>query len=693
MNTAPILNLMTCGTTVLTGERKPFDRFNGTVKTSASSIHFKTPMKSKNTLTFKDAARHVLGALVLALALPGAAPRALAQATFNPPERMTYQGYLTDANGFPLATNAPKNYDIIFSIYNDANAGILLWNEQQTVTVDRGNFSVLLGEGTSSSQSLHGDLSTLFTNSTASDRWVAITVKGIGSGGADASIVPRLRLLSTPYAFLAKRAREVDGTALTTGTIPDARLSANVALRNTNNSFAASQFINANLTVDGVLQSATLTNTGNAYITALRTTNLTVTGSANVSGALSTGSATVTNALSAGSATVSGALSSASATVSGTLSSASATVSGALSSASATVSGALSAGSSSITYANVTGSEVFNNGVAIWGKNTAGVTEPAFWPRADNGTYLQYGVNGFHIRNQGVLDAIYISDNRAVTLYGSLSAAGTASFGSAPADAILNVGGVTRTFMSYGRLSTSSVTTGNFNRADVPLAIHAWGHILATEFDVDSDVRIKTDLHPTDSAQDLDILMEIQITDFRFKDTVANSAAPQKKVIAQQVETVFPQAVNQHKGVVPNIYTNAEVRDGWVQLATDLKPGERVRLITPDADSTEEVLEVRADSFRTTLKPGAEKVFVYGREVPDFHDVDYDAIAMLNVSATQQIKREKDEEIQSLQAENTRLRQELAALQQSVEARLTAIEQHLSPAPQTSLPPTANPSK
>ena len=616
-------------------------------------------MKSKNTLTFKDAARHVLGALVLALALPGAAPRALAQATFNPPERMTYQGYLTDANGFPLATNAPKNYDIVFSIYNDANAGTLLWNEQQTVTVDRGNFSVLLGEGTSSSQSLHGDLSTLFTNSTASDRWVAITVKGIGSGGADASIVPRLRLLSTPYAFLAKRAREVDGTALTTGTIPDARLSANVALRNTNNSFAASQFINANLTVDGVLQSTTLTNTGNAYITALRTTNLTVTGSANVSGALSTGSATVTNALSAGSATVSGALST----------------------GSATVSGALSAGSSTITYANVTGSELFYNNVAIWGKNTAGGNEPAFWPRAENGTYINYGTSGFCIRNNSSVTTLYMSSS------------GYVQIGGAPADAVLNVGGVTRTFTSYGRLSTSSVTTGNFARTDVPLAIHAWGHILATEFDVDSDVRIKTDLHPTDSAQDLDILMEIQITDFRFKDTVANSAAPQKKVIAQQVETVFPQAVNQHKGVVPDIYTNAEVRDGWVQLATDLKPGERVRLITPDADSTEDVLEVRADSFRTTLKPGAEKAFVYGREVPDFHDVDYDAIAMLNVSATQQIKREKDEEIQSLQAENTRLRQELAALQQSVEARLTAIEQHLTPAPQTSLPPMANPSK
>ena len=32
-------------------------------------------------------------------------------------------------------------------------------------------------------------------------------------------------------------------------------------------------------------------------------------------------------------------------------------------------------------------------------------------------------------------------------------------------------------------------------------------------------------------------------------------------------------------------------------------------------------------------------VFVYGREVKDFRNVDYEAIAMLNVSATQELNR------------------------------------------------------
>ena len=36
----------------------------------------------------------------------------------NPPERMTYQGYLVDGNGDPLGNSAPVNYDVIFRIYD-----------------------------------------------------------------------------------------------------------------------------------------------------------------------------------------------------------------------------------------------------------------------------------------------------------------------------------------------------------------------------------------------------------------------------------------------------------------------------------------------------------------------------------------------------------------------------------------------
>jgi hypothetical protein len=77
-------------------------------------------------------------------------------------------------------------------------------------------------------------------------------------------------------------------------------------------------------------------------------------------------------------------------------------------------------------------------------------------------------------------------------------------------------------------------------------------------------------------------------------------------------------------------------------------------------------------------------VFVYGREVKDFRSVDYDAIAMLNVSATQELARK----LETVQAENAALRRELAeqakhaAAQADADAaqnaRLLALEKLLS---------------
>lgn len=202
-------------------------------------------------VTRRHAPWSLLITLLLALAEALSAPRAGAQANANPPERLTYQGYVVDANGNPLGATNPKNYDLVFRIWNDAtatSAGNRLWTEQQTVTVDKGYFSVLLGEGANVGEP-RPTLSTLFTNATASDRWVGVTVKGIGAGTppADVDILPRIRLLTSPYAFLAAKALNVDGAALQTGTVPDARLSANVALRNVDNAFAGTQVFNGNV--------------------------------------------------------------------------------------------------------------------------------------------------------------------------------------------------------------------------------------------------------------------------------------------------------------------------------------------------------------------------------------------------------------------------------------------------------------
>ena len=128
----------------------------------------------------------------------------------NPPERMTYQGYLVDVNGDALGNLAPTNYDTVFRVYAAKQGGTALWAEQQTITVDKGYFSVLLGEGSQYGSELHGDLSDAFDGLDASDRFIGITVD---VGGVATEITPRLRLVASPYAFMASQARRLtDGS-------------------------------------------------------------------------------------------------------------------------------------------------------------------------------------------------------------------------------------------------------------------------------------------------------------------------------------------------------------------------------------------------------------------------------------------------------------------------------------------------
>jgi hypothetical protein len=204
-----------------------------------------------------------------------------------------------------------------------------------------------------------------------------------------------------------------------------------------------------------------------------------------------------------------------------------------------------------------------------------------------------------------------------------------------------------------------------------------------------SDERVKNIQGRSDGADDLRKLLGIEITDFHYKDVVGKGNAPQKKVIAQQVEEVFPQAVSRHTDVVPDIYKKATARKGWMHLATNLKKGDRVRLIGEKKEGIHEVQEVAEGRFRTDFAvEEGEQVFVFGREVNDFRAVDYEAISMLNVSATQQIKKEKDLEVKSLREENAALRKELAGLKAEIkeretkeaarDAKLAAIEKALS---------------
>ena len=215
----------------------------------------------------------------------------------------------------------------------------------------------------------------------------------------------------------------------------------------------------------------------------------------------------------------------------------------------------------------------------------------------------------------------------------------------------------------YGTIGTG----GLFTPQVLAYSLYASGAVAAVGFVAFSDQRIKRSMGRSNAARDLATLAALEITDYTYIDSANHGNKPHKKVIAQQVEKIYPQAVSQMTDVVPDIYLKADIKDGWIKLATNLKKGERVRLIGKAANGVFEVLDVAANRFRTDFKADADTVFVYGREVKDFRSVDYEAIAMLNVSATQEINRnvaQLNRSVEAQAAEIAQLKTQLAMLAQ-----------------------------
>ncbi len=106
---------------------------------------------------------------------------------------------------------------------------------------------------------------------------------------------------------------------------------------------------------------------------------------------------------------------------------------------------------------------------------------------------------------------------------------------------------------------------------------------------------------------------------------------------------------------------------------TDLKKGDRVKII---ADNTQEMVEVKGISNEGFYVPNLPsfggaggRLFIYGKEVSDFHTVDYEALTTLNISATQVLLKK----INELEVKNQKQEAEL----NNLSSRMSNIEEML----------------
>ncbi len=211
------------------------------------------------------------------------------------------------------------------------------------------------------------------------------------------------------------------------------------------------------------------------------------------------------------------------------------------------------------------------------------------------------------------------------------------------------------------------------------VSIYASDRILALEFDAFSDTRIKNIIGISNTANDLQTIKALQITDYTMKDKVQHGNKHFKKVIAQEVEKVYPLVVSKHTDFIPNVYRlTSKVKKtatgyliSFTNKHTISTSAKKLRVLLAEDGNMQEVniISIPSDNqvvIDATFIKG-DRIFVYGEEVDDFRTVDYEGLTTLNISATQELSKLVD-------AQNRKIAELTEEIKMLKEKKLIALE-------------------
>ncbi len=271
--------------------------------------------------------------------------------------------------------------------------------------------------------------------------------------------------------------------------------------------------------------------------------------------------------------------------------------------------------------------------------------------------------------------------NNLLTVMGDASIYGNLGVGETSPQAPLHVSsfnGVSTPNSSrayFNATSGSSIVTNTNVTNNIQIQADGWIWANGGGFVATSDKRIKNILSKTNTKNDLDVLNKIDITNYKYIDEISNGSKPQKKVIAQQVQGIYPIAVNTSRGIIPNVFETAlctEVKNGKTFIETkkqhDFVTGDEVKLILATKGEKTFKVKVVNENLFTIDEIINENIFVYGKKVNDLLTVDYDALTTLNISATQQLSKQVDE----LLAENEILKKQYKVLESKINQVFTS---------------------
>ena len=294
-----------------------------------------------------------------------------------------------------------------------------------------------------------------------------------------------------------------------------------------------------------------------------------------------------------------------------------------------------------------------HNGASI----TGNAIDIYLWQSTDTSTttgsrhVLTIEGNGLGIFKTNPEQAIDVNGN----IKGSIFYADRAGVGTTAINTLLSVASTTSYSGSingnWNIITNAGSSTGNSTSsspnmcADFGSSVWVKDKILIT-----SDERMKKNIEDVNDDSALQKILLIQPKIFKYRDVLQYGTSNIYGFIAQQVKEILPEAVkSDNESFIPNIYDVAKassniITTSNVNINNILSTSNIIKYYDEDGKAYESQVKdiISSNMFEISDDVSSSNILIYGSKVNDFHTLDNNYIFTLNVSATQELKRQID---------------------------------------------------
>ena len=228
----------------------------------------------------------------------------------------------------------------------------------------------------------------------------------------------------------------------------------------------------------------------------------------------------------------------------------------------------------------------------------------------------------------------------------------------------------------------STGTTNTNTYTDKGISLYSDGAILSNDnVIVSSDRRIKTDVNDPSPQTIIDVVKNIETKEYHYIDPIKKNRKKTIGFIAQNVMEHLPNAVHKVRKTIPDelreIVPFWDISDNLIYLRmdnldiSDNHTGNCRFYVKDASDQSETILDINVESDHKSFRFDKtwDRVYLWGKEVDDFHVLDKAQIFAMDHCAMRELINENIR----IKEENSELRERMTKLEEKMDYFLTSL--------------------